>query len=206
MSQKLCCERMRIISEACQTEGYLQQLFRYYRVRHYNGKVEYGKSKFYYHQQSPSYVKSQLDSNELKSSEKPLNELRNNGFAETGQEGVLSTTERQTKHETSLKSSNNNVRGCPSPVGGRPAKSVVERPRGFKSHTPRFLGTLRVEWIRDLVFAEKRKQGSNHYPQDEVFQELLRTSRLPKVKIILTSLSLSSSRILGRLNQGKLNC
>ena len=31
------------------------------------------------------------------------------------------------------------MRGCPSLVGGRPAKSVVERPRGFKSHTPRFL-------------------------------------------------------------------
>jgi hypothetical protein len=57
-----------------------------------------------------------------------------------------------------------------------------------------------------LAFAEERQQGSHHYPQDEVFQELLRTSRLPKVKIILTSLSLSSSRILGRLNQGKLNC
>ncbi len=29
------------------------------------------------------------------------------------------------------------VRGCPSLVGGRPAKSVTERSRGFKSHTPR---------------------------------------------------------------------
>jgi integrase len=29
------------------------------------------------------------------------------------------------------------VRDCPSLVGGRPAKSVVERPRGFKSHIPR---------------------------------------------------------------------
>ena len=28
-------------------------------------------------------------------------------------------------------------RDCPSLVGGRPAKSVVERPRGFKSHIPR---------------------------------------------------------------------
>ena len=30
------------------------------------------------------------------------------------------------------------MRGSPSLVWGRPAKSVVERPRGFKSHTPRF--------------------------------------------------------------------
>jgi hypothetical protein len=29
------------------------------------------------------------------------------------------------------------LRDCPSLVGGRPAKSVVERPRGFKSHIPR---------------------------------------------------------------------
>ncbi len=29
------------------------------------------------------------------------------------------------------------MRDCPSLVGGRPAKSVVERPRGFKSHIPR---------------------------------------------------------------------
>ena len=28
-------------------------------------------------------------------------------------------------------------RGSPSLVWGRPAKSVVERPRGFESHTPR---------------------------------------------------------------------
>ena len=135
--QQPSCERMRIICEVCKIEGYLQQLGNYYRVRHYNGKVEYGKSKFYYHQQSPSYVKAQLQSNGLKASEKPLNELKNNGFAETGQEGVLSTTEHQTNHESSLKSTNNNGRGCPSLVGGRPAKSVVERPRGFKSHTPR---------------------------------------------------------------------
>jgi hypothetical protein len=34
------------------------------------------------------------------------------------------------------------LRGCPSLVGGRPAKSVVERPRGFESHTPRQLNPI----------------------------------------------------------------
>ena len=36
-----------------------------------------------------------------------------------------------------LEGRNHAVRDCPSLVGGRPAKSVVERPRGFKSHIPR---------------------------------------------------------------------
>jgi hypothetical protein len=39
--------------------------------------------------------------------------------------------------ETGLDDANQGVRDCPSLVGGRPAKSVVERPRGFKSHIPR---------------------------------------------------------------------
>ena len=40
------------------------------------------------------------------------------------------------------------MRDCPSLVGGRPAKSVVERPRGFKSHIPRhFLHTPFIEFM-----------------------------------------------------------
>ena len=40
-------------------------------------------------------------------------------------------------NRTGLEQQNILVRDCPSLVGGRPAKSVVERPRGFKSHIPR---------------------------------------------------------------------
>jgi hypothetical protein len=39
---------MRIICEVCKQEGYLQQLGNYFRVRHYQGKAETGKGKFFY--------------------------------------------------------------------------------------------------------------------------------------------------------------
>jgi hypothetical protein len=52
---------MRIICEVCQTEGYLQQLGNYYRVRHYEGKGENGKGKFYYHQQTKDWIDRQLE-------------------------------------------------------------------------------------------------------------------------------------------------
>ena len=41
------------------------------------------------------------------------------------------------------------MRDSPSLVWGRPAKSVVERPRGFKSHIPRhFLNTPFYEFMK----------------------------------------------------------
>ena len=56
-------------------------------------------------------------------------------MAETDHLGVH--LEHINKLETGLVQQNSVVRDCPSLVGGRPAKSVVERPRGFKSHIPR---------------------------------------------------------------------
>ncbi len=53
---------MRIMCEVCKVEGYLQQLGNYYRVRHYEGKGENGKGKFYYHQQTREYVEKHLNS------------------------------------------------------------------------------------------------------------------------------------------------
>ena len=53
---------MRIICEICTQEGYLQKLGNYFRVLHYAGKAEYGKSKFLYHQQSKVYAEQQLSS------------------------------------------------------------------------------------------------------------------------------------------------
>jgi hypothetical protein len=49
------------------------------------------------------------------------------------------------------------VRDCPSLVGGRPAKSVVERPRGFKSHIPRH---FRIQIISEAIFDNYASLGS----------------------------------------------
>ena len=56
-------------------------------------------------------------------------------MAETDHLGVQ--IEHPNKSKSGLEQQNIDVRDCPSLVGGRPAKSVVERPRGFKSHIPR---------------------------------------------------------------------
>jgi hypothetical protein len=56
-------------------------------------------------------------------------------MAESDHLGVL--IEHLNKAKSGLDDVNQVVRDCPSLVGGRPAKSVVERPRGFKSHIPR---------------------------------------------------------------------
>ena len=53
---------MRIVCEVCKQEGYLQQLGKYYRVRHYLGMGENGTGKFSYHQQSKDWVQNQLNS------------------------------------------------------------------------------------------------------------------------------------------------
>ena len=132
---------MRIVCEVCKQEGYLQQLGNYYRVRHYRGKAEYGKSKFYYHQQTISYIKALMPSNELCIAGKTLIKVGPNGFAETGKVGIQPKIEHQTELkadlEHKLEKQNLSVRDSPSLVWGRPAKSVVERPRGFNSHIPR---------------------------------------------------------------------
>ena len=130
---------MRIFSEVCKQEGYLQQFDNYYRVRHCQGKVEYRKSNFYYHQQSRSYIKALILSNETSIAGKTLIKVGPNGFAETGKVGIQPKIEHQTELKADLeqKEQNLSVRDSPSLVWGRPAKSVVERPRGFNSHIPR---------------------------------------------------------------------
>jgi hypothetical protein len=126
---------MRIICEVCKVEGYLQQLGNYYRVRHYNGKAEFGKSKFYYHQQSKNYADEQLSKGSSLNAQKDLIKLPYTQIAEIDHLGV------QIEHLNISKSGavqhNIGVRDSPSLVWGRPAKSVVERPRGFNSHIPR---------------------------------------------------------------------
>ena len=128
---------MRIICEVCKQEGYLQQLGNYFRVRHYNGKAEYGKSKFYYHQQSKEYAQQQLSNSSSLNAQKTLIKLPYTQIAETDHFGVQ--IEHLNKSKSSIEQAIKRVRDCPSLVGGRPAKSVVERPRGFKSHIPRHI-------------------------------------------------------------------
>ncbi len=60
-----------------------------------------------------------------------------NESAEAGHVGVQAYFEHQTKLESGAELLNIGVRDSPSLVWGRPAKSVVERPRGFNSHIPR---------------------------------------------------------------------
>ena len=67
--------------------------------------------------------------------QKTLIKLPHTEMAETDHLGVQ--IEHLNKSKTGLEQQNSFVRDCPSLVGGRPAKSVVERPRGFKSHIPR---------------------------------------------------------------------
>ncbi len=72
---------------------------------------------------------------ELSSTQKTLIKLPHTQMAGTDHLGVQSEHPKEDK--SGLEQQNLVMRDCPSLVGGRPAKSVVERPRGFKSHIPR---------------------------------------------------------------------
>ena len=111
---------MKIACEACGKMGQLQHLSKnYYRVKHYLGSVN-GKLKFEYHKQSFQYVQRILNQNEPEKNIDPIDQsdidlkLFNNSF-----------------------NSKNTGRGCPSLVGGRPAKSVVSNGRVGSNPTPR---------------------------------------------------------------------
>jgi hypothetical protein len=125
-----------IVCEVCKLEGYLQQLVYYCKVRHYLYKAKVGKSKVYYHQQTQSFIKALIASNESSIAGKTLIKVGSNPFAEAGQAGVQVNNEHQARLESGLETQCF-VRDSPSLVWGRPAKSVVERPRGFNSHIPR---------------------------------------------------------------------
>ncbi len=73
-------------------------------------------------------------SNKSSTAGKTLIKVGPTEFAEAGQVGV----------QTNLEQLNSGVRDSPSLVWGRPAKSVVERPRGFNSHIPRHILMLDV--------------------------------------------------------------
>ena len=108
-------------------------------VYSHGARFEYAKSRFFYHQQSERYVEEQLSKSISFYSQKGLIEIQHNELAETGQEGVQADIEHLNKNESGSEQPNLSVRDSPSLVWGRPAKSVVERPRGFNSHIPRHL-------------------------------------------------------------------
>ena len=91
----------------------------HYRVKHYLGSSD-GRLKFEYHKQSLQYIQGILDESKREKSIDPIDQkhidlnLNNNG--------------------SNLK---NNRRGCPSLVGGRPAKPVVSNGRVGSNPTPR---------------------------------------------------------------------
>jgi hypothetical protein len=109
------CYKTRIICEVCKQEGYLRQLGNYSRIRHYEGKAEYGKSKFFYHQQSKEYVEQQSNKSSGLNAQKTLIKLPHTEMAETDHSGVQ--VEHFNKSETGLEQQNILARDCPSLVG-----------------------------------------------------------------------------------------
>lgn len=95
-------------------------------------------------QQSEEYAELQLSKGSGLNVQKTLIKLPHTEMAETDHSGVQ--IEHLNKSKSGLEQQNIAVRDCPSLVGGRPAKSVVERPRGFKSHIPR-------HFLIQLIFA-----------------------------------------------------
>ena len=102
--------------------GYLQHVGKsYYRIRHYIGLDPVTKKpRFEYHKQSIQYVENILNNKKttanidlIDQKTVDLNLNKNDSF------------------------SKNELRGCPSLVGGRPAKPVVSNGRVGSNPTPR---------------------------------------------------------------------
>ena len=132
---------MRIICEICSQEGYLQQLGNYYRVRHYQGKIEHSKGKFFYHQQTKDWVQSQ------QSKDSNIELLNTN----VGQGKVLDVQKPNQEHCNNLKLSIDNgniqniVRGCRL-VWFRTLAFQANDP-GFKSRRPHQLSFRNFQLI-----------------------------------------------------------
>ena len=91
------------------------------------------------HQQSHAYAKGLYASKEVYKAGKTLIKECLYESAEADQVGVQADVEHPKMAETGLEQIIVSVRDSPSLVWGRPAKSVVERPRGFNSHIPRHI-------------------------------------------------------------------
>ena len=113
---------MNIVCEVCGRIGYLQRLTKNYsRVRHYAGLDSITeKPMFEYHRQSLEYINSILAS---KQTDQSIDLIGQNNI--------------DLNLNNSGSDLENNVRGCPSLVGGRPAKPVVSNGRVGSNPTPR---------------------------------------------------------------------
>jgi hypothetical protein len=102
---------------------------------------------FFCHLINRSFDKALILFNESSTAGKTLIKVGPNEMAEIDHLGVQ--IEHLNKAKSGLEGEKHVVRDCPSLVGGRPAKSVVERPRGFKSHIPRH---FQIQPIYELIF------------------------------------------------------
>ena len=92
-------------------------------------------------------VEQQLSKRTSLNSQKTLIKIPHTQIAETDHFGVQ--IEHLNKSTINSEQVIQGVRDSPSLVWGRPAKSVVERPRGFKSHIPRH---FRISPIHEDIF------------------------------------------------------
>ena len=137
---------MRIVCQTCGIEGYLQHIGKnYYRVRHYVGFTN-GKPKFKYHRQDPEYVAKVL---------KPEEKIDHIDPKDVDPNKLKSVSINKNKQ----------LRGCPSLVGGRPAKPVVLRaarvqiphpaPTTHQSRTFKIIVFIQTNILSATVFNEK---------------------------------------------------
>jgi hypothetical protein len=112
--------------EVCGIPGMLQVLSeRYARVRHYKC-LKNGKPVFEYHRNSIEYVNGILAN---------IKDDQSNHKSSSGQCKASFSIDQNLKESSS--DLEKNGRGCPSLVGGRPAKPVVSNGRVGSNPTPR---------------------------------------------------------------------
>jgi hypothetical protein len=113
-------DKMKIECEQGHERGYLQQLGNYFRVRHYQGiDKNSGKSKFYYHQQTPDYASTQI----------ALNRKGENFIADSNNIGQIKAEYKEIEHlntvqELNLKISSLNQQN----IGGRRLAGLGHKP------------------------------------------------------------------------------
>ncbi len=131
---------MRIACEVCKQEGYLQQLGSYFT----KARLNMARANSNITNKPKNMQSKQLSNRSSLNAQKTLIKLPRTQIAETDDFGVQ--IEHLNKSKTGIEQANQGVRDSPSLVWGRPAKSVVERPRGFNSHIPRHLSLLFNIW------------------------------------------------------------
>ena len=122
---------MRAICEVCKQEGYLQQLGNYYRVRHYQGKNEAGKGKFYYHQQTKGWVEAQLSSKDSS-----IDQLNTKDGQRNPQAGQTTVSEEYNRLKSSLDNGDTHEIACGRRLVWFRTLAFQANDPGFKSRRP----------------------------------------------------------------------